>query len=180
MTISCLPAIHGLSGAVGYAVSYAGLKVVFSGDTRPCRHVVDAAAGADLLIHECFQSPAVYARATGLPLKTALDITRLAHTIPVQMGQILDMSRPRMGALWHLDVTPGVDGVLEEVGTHYTGPVTVTQDFTVFNITKDAVVARQAKVNDATPPVHATSQTNTALDPRPTPPTCWDHALLDL
>lgn len=62
VTISCYPAIHGLSGAVGYTVTYAGLKVVFSGDTRPCRHVVDAAAGADLLIHECFQSPAVYAR----------------------------------------------------------------------------------------------------------------------
>ena len=65
VTISCFPAIHGLSGAVGYAVGYAGLKVVFSGDTRPCKHVVEAAAGADLLIHECFQSPAVFARATG-------------------------------------------------------------------------------------------------------------------
>ena len=180
VTISCFPAIHGLSGAVGYAVSYAGFKVVFSGDTRPCRYVVDAAAGADLLIHECFQSPAVYARATGLPLETALNITRLAHTIPDQMGQILDMSRPRMGALWHLDVTPGVDGVLDEVGTHYTGPVTVTQDFTVFNITEDAVVARQAKVSDATSPVHGTSQTNPELDPRPTPPTWWNDALLDL
>lgn len=180
VTISCFPAIHGLSGAVGYAVSYAGLNVVFSGDTRPCRYVVDAAAGADLLIHECFQSPAVYARATGLPLETALNITRLAHTIPSQMGQILDMCRPRMGALWHLDLTPGVDGVFDEVGTHYTGPVTVTQDFTVFNITKDAIVARQAKVNDAAPPVHGTSQTTPGLDPRPTPPTWWDDALLDL
>lgn len=57
VTISCFPAIHGLSGAVGYAVGYAGLTVVFSGDTRPCKHVVEAAASADLLIHECFQSP---------------------------------------------------------------------------------------------------------------------------
>ena len=66
------------------------------------------------------------------------------------------MTRPRMGALWHLDVTPGVDGVLDEVGKHYAGPVTVTQDFTVFNITEDAVVARQAKVSDAAPSVHGT------------------------
>ena len=84
VTISCFPAIHGLSGAVGYTVAYAGLKVVFSGDTRPCKHVVETAAGADLLIHECFQSPAVFAQATGLPLETALQITRLAHTIPEQ------------------------------------------------------------------------------------------------
>jgi ribonuclease Z len=180
VTISCFPAIHGLSGAVGYTISYAGLKIVFSGDTRPCRHVVDAAAGADLLIHECFQSPAVYARATGLPMDTALQITRLAHTVPDQMGKILDLTRPRMGALWHLDVTPGVDAVFDEMGAHYGGPVTVTQDFTVFNVTKDAVVARQAKVNDAAPPVHGPSQTNPVLDPPPTPPTWWSEALLDL
>ena len=180
VTISCFPAIHGLSGAVGYTVAYAGLKVVFSGDTRPCRHVVEAAAGADLLIHECFQSPAVFARATGLPVDTALQITRLAHTIPDQMGKILDLTRPRMGALWHLDLAPGVDAVFDEMGAHYGGPVTVTQDFTVFNVTEDAVVARQAKVNDAAPPVHGPAQTNPALDPPPTPPTWWAEALLDL
>jgi ribonuclease Z len=180
VTISCFPAIHGLSGAVGYTITYAGRKVVFSGDTRPCKHVVDAAAGADLLIHECFQSPAVYARATGLPLQTALEITRLAHTIPAQMGKILDLARPRMAALWHLDLTPGVDNVFDEISASYTGAVTVTQDLTIFNVTQDAVTARQAKVNDAPPPVHGTSQTSPALDPVPTPPAWWTDALLDL
>ena len=180
VTISCFPAIHGLSGAVGYAVGYAGLKVVFSGDTRPCKHVVEAAAGADLLIHECFQSPAVFAHTTGLALETALQITRLAHTIPEQMGKILDLARPRMGALWHLDVTPGVDAVFEEISASYSGPVTVTQDLTVFNVTRDAVIARQAKVNDAAPPVHGSSQTSPALDPQPAPPHWWTGALLDL
>lgn len=180
VTISCFPAIHGLSGAVGYTVGYAGLTVVFSGDTRPCKHVVDAATGADLLIHECFQSPAVVARAEGLPLETALQITRLAHTIPEQMGKILDLTRPRMGALWHLDVTPGVDAVFEEISASYSGPVTVTQDLTVFNVTREAVIARQAKVNDAAPPVHGPSQTSPALDPQPAPPAWWTEALLDL
>jgi ribonuclease Z len=180
VTISCFPAIHGLSGAVGYAVAYDGLKVVFSGDTRPCTHVVEAARGADLLIHECFQSPAVFARATGLPLETALQITRLAHTIPDQMGKILGLTTPRMGALWHLDVTPGVDTVLDEVHANYSGPVTVTQDLTIFNVTKDAVTARQAKVNNAEPPVHGPSHTSAGLDPMPTPPGWWTEALLDL
>lgn len=180
VTVSCFPAIHGLNGAVGYAVEYAGLKVVFSGDTRPCKHVVEAAEGADLLIHECFQSPAVFAAVTGLPLETALQITSLAHTIPVQMGKILDMTRPRMGALWHLDVTPGTDAVFEEVHANYTGPVAVSQDLTVFNVTKEAVVARQAQVNDAAPPVHGTSHTEPSLDPQPSPPEWWREALLDI
>jgi ribonuclease Z len=180
VTVSSFPAVHGLNGAVGYAVEYAGLKVVFSGDTRPCKYVVDAATGADLLIHECFQSPAVFARATGLPIETALQITSLAHTIPEQMGKILDMTGPRMGALWHLDVTPGVDAVFEEVSANYSGPVTVTQDLTVFNVTQDAVTARQAKVNPAAPPVHGPSHTSPDLDPRPTPPAWWAEALLEL
>jgi ribonuclease Z len=103
--------------------------------------------GADLLIHECFQSPAVYAKATGLPLETALDITRLAHTVPEQLGRILALTQPRMSALWHLDLTPGVDTVFDELAGNYHGPVTVTQDFTVFNVTEAAVIARQTKVS---------------------------------
>jgi ribonuclease Z len=180
VSISSFPAVHGLSGAVGYTIEYAGLKVVFSGDTRPCRYVVDAATGADLLIHECFQSPAVFAHATGIPLETAQQLTRLAHTIPEQMGKILEMAKPRMGALWHLDVTPGVDFVFEEIEASYDGPVTVTQDLTVFNITKDAVIARQAKVNDAAPPVHGASKGSPELGPQPDPPPWWAAAVLDI
>jgi ribonuclease Z len=180
VAISSFPSIHGLSGAVGYTLTYAGRRVVFSGDTRPCRHVVEAAVGADLLIHECFQSPRVFARATGLPLVTALQITRLAHTIPEQMGKILELTKPRMGALWHLDVTPGVDVVLEELGAHHDGAVTVTQDLTVFNVTEAAVIARQAKVNDAAPPVHGPSKTSPELEPQPPPPAWWAEALLDV
>lgn len=125
-----------MNGAVGYSVAYAGLRVVFSGDTRPCRYVVEAAQGADLLIHECFQSPGVFVDATGLPMETALKITSLAHTIPDQMGRILDRTEPRMGALWHLDITPCIDAVFDELGANYNGPVTVTQDLTVFNVTE--------------------------------------------
>jgi ribonuclease Z len=180
VTISCFPAIHGLNGAVGYTVGYAGLTVVFSGDTRPCKYVVEAATGADLLIHECFQSPEVFAQSEGIPLETAQQITSQAHTIPEQMGKILDLARPRMGALWHLDITPGVDAVFEEISTSYTGPVTATQDLTVFNVTRDAVIARQAEVNDAAPPVHGPSQTSPELDPQPAPPAWWAEALLDL
>jgi ribonuclease Z len=180
VAISSFPAIHALSGAVGYSLSYAGRKVVFSGDTRPCRHVVEAAVGADLLIHESFQSPKVFAAVAGLPLETALTITSLAHTVPEQAGKIFDLVKPRMAALWHLDVTPGVDMVFEELGAHYEGPVTVTQDLTVFNVTEDAVIARQATVNDAAPPVHGPSKTSPELDPPVPPPAWWAQALLDV
>ncbi len=178
VTISSFPAIHGLSGAVGYTLEYAGRKVVFSGDTRPCRFVVEAATGADLLIHECFQSPVVAAAASGLPLPTVQALLKAAHTIPDQMGHILHMTKPRMSALWHLDVSPGADAVFAEIGQHYDGPVVATQDLTVFNVTADAVVARQAKVDDAPHPVHGPSRTQPQVEPMPAPPSWWADAEL--
>jgi len=180
VTISSFPAIHGLSGAVGYALEYAGRKVVFSGDTRPCRFVVEAATGADLLIHECFQSPAVFARATGLPLPDVETVLKAAHTIPDQMGRILDMTKPRMGALWHMDVSHGAQAVFAEIGEHYGGPVVATQDLTVFNVTAEAVVARQAHVNDAPHPVHGPSRSQPQVEPMPAPPSWWADASLEL
>jgi ribonuclease Z len=178
--VSSFPAIHGLNGAVGYKLEYAGLTVVFSGDTRPCRFVADAAAGADLLIHECFQSPKVAAKALGLPLETAVRVTKTGHTIPDQMGRILDLTKPRMAALWHLDVGPGVAGVFEEVGAHYGGAVAVCQDLTVFNVTAEAVVVRQAQVDDAPQPVHGPSTAKPVIEPAPEPPGWWAEASLDI
>lgn len=178
--ISSFPAIHGLSGAVGYKLEYAGRTVVFSGDTRPCRFVVEAAAGADLFIHECFQSPRVVAASLGLSVETARNVLKAAHTIPEQMGQVLNLAKPRMGAVWHLDVSPGVEGVFDEVGAHYGGAVVACQDLTVFNVTADAVIARQAQVNDAPHPVHGPSKTKPVIEPAPEPPAWWAEAALDL
>jgi ribonuclease Z len=107
-------------------------------------------------------------------------VTKAGHTIPDQMGRILDLTKPRMAALWHLDVTPGIDGVLEDIGAHYGGAVVVCQDFTVFNITTEAVLARQTQVNDAPPPVHGPSTTEPVIEPAPQPPGWWAEALLDL
>jgi hypothetical protein len=50
----------------------------------------------------------------------------------------------------------------------------------VFNVTEDAVVARQAAVNDAAPPVHGPSKTTPELDPPVPPPAWWAQALLDV
>jgi ribonuclease Z len=42
--------------------------------------------------------------------------------------------------------------VFAELRAGYDGPVVQTQDFTVFDVTKEAVVARQAQVTDQLPP----------------------------
>jgi len=53
----------------------------------------------------------------------------------------------------------------------YDGPVVQTQDLTVFNITKEAVVARQAKVSDQLPPI--AGKQRVAFTPVAVPPPDW-------
>ena len=179
-TITSFPVIHALNGAVGYKIEYAGLSVVFSGDTRPCRYVVEAAQGADLLIHECFQSPAIVAKMTGLDLEIAERVVKSAHTIPDQAGQVFAMAEPRMAALWHLDLRPGTDHIFAEIGNHHAGPVVASQDLTVYNVTADAVVARQATLDPMAPAIKGPTQAQGELDPPNTPPSWWADALLDV
>lgn len=178
--ISSFPVIHALNGAVGYKLEYAGLKVVFSGDTRPCDYVVEAAQGSDLLIHECFQSPAVAAKSLNLDITIAKNLLKQAHTIPDQVGQIFAKTKPRMAALWHLDLRPGVEQVLKEIEKHYSGPVVASQDLTVFNVTKDTIVARQTKLDPMAPVIKDKSFTKPKMDKPNKPPKWWSDHGLDL
>jgi ribonuclease Z len=65
--------------------------------------------------------------------------------------------------------------IFAELGAVYEGPVVQTQDLTVFNVTKDAIVARQAQVIDRLPPI--AGEQRVAYTPvLPTPPEWWAEA----
>ncbi len=51
------PAIHAGDGPVSFSIEYAGLKMVFSGDTTPNKWFVKYARDADFVIHEAFANP---------------------------------------------------------------------------------------------------------------------------
>ncbi len=61
----------------------------------------------------------------------------------------------------------------------YNGPVVQTQDLTVFNVTKEAVVARQAKVLDQLPPIPG-EQRVVYTPVAQMPPDWWAEALITL
>jgi ribonuclease Z len=61
------------------------------------------------------------------------------------------------------------DWIFSEIRSVYDGPVVQTDDLTVFNVTKDAVVARQAQVIDQLPPT-AGKQRVAYTPVLPTPP----------
>ena len=180
VTISSFPVIHIHNGAVGYRLEYAGRSVVFSGDTRPCRYLVEACDGVDLLIHETFPTAAVLSQKAGMPLPVAEMIVNGAHTSPAMAGMVFARAGARMSAMWHLVVDHDTIGpVFSEMRTRYDGPVVISQDLTVFNITKDAVVARQRTIDPFRwPVVGPSNEQGPPMSAQLEPPAWWAEALL--
>lgn len=178
VTITAFPVIHALHGAVGYRVDFAGVSMVFSGDTHPCWPLVHAAQGTDLLIHECFPSAETLAALSGGDVERFRVITA-AHTVPKTAGKVFSLVQPRMGALWHTFLVPAVVvPILEEVSAVFDGPVVQTQDLTVFNITKEAVVARQVQAAPQAVAIPGKAKAEPTHGTRPEPPAWWAEALI--
>jgi len=158
VTVTSFPVVHALSGSVGYRLDFAGLTFVYSGDTCAAWPLVRASeGGVDLLIHECFPPAAALAAASGLSIERATIALNAAHTSPTAAAKVFSLVRPRMAGLWHTLLSPQIiPMIFTELRAGYDGPVVQTQDLTVFNVTKEAVAARQAQVMDQLPPTPGT------------------------
>lgn len=180
--VTSFPVIHAASGPVGFRVDFAGLTFVHSGDTRAGWPLVRASeGGVDLLIHECFPPAKALAAASGLSIERATMALNSAHTSPQAAGKVFALVKPRMAGLWHtpilsLDVVPMIfEGIREK----YQGAVVQTQDLTVFNITREAVIARQARVQDSLPFIPG-EQSKPFTPSAVPPPDWWEDELIPL
>ena len=83
-----------------------------------------------------------------------------------------------MAGMWHTLLSPQVIPlVFKEIQSGYAGPIVQTQDFTVFNVTKEAIVVRQAKVWDQYPPIPGVPEVQ--YKPyEPVPPAWWKDAVI--
>jgi ribonuclease Z len=179
--ITSFPVVHALSGSVGYRLDFAGLTFVYSGDTCPAWPLVRASkGGVDLLIHECFPPAKVLAASTGLSIEQMTIALSVAHTLPPAAAKVFGLVRPRMAGLWHTLLSPQIiEMVFAEIRAGYDGPVVQTQDLTVFNVTKEAVVARQAQVIDQLPPIPGTQRVK-YTPVATTPPEWWAEERIPL
>lgn len=101
----------------------AGRKVVISGDTRPCAAMVDAARGADLLVHEATFSDDEQERA----LETR-------HSTAREAGKVAAEAKAKRLVLTHLSSRHDVDPrpLAEQAKQEFGGPLDVAYDgFTV-------------------------------------------------
>ena len=157
VTISSFPAIHILDGSVSFRLDWNGRSFVFGGDTYPNKWFIKHAKGAELVVHECFFTPASLGELLGTPPAQAIFITSYIHTPPDAFGKVMSAIKPRHAVGYHFWTWHDVyDETLEAVRQTYDGPLTLADDMTVWNVTDDKIVVREALVSEDVAPTGTT------------------------
>jgi ribonuclease Z len=112
---------------------------------------VKYAKNADLVIHECFIAvPELVTKMRFTP-EQALLVGTQVHTAPEAFGKVMSAVKPRMAVAYHFfkdfDTTAAIN---DRIRTTYGGPLSLAEDFMVWNITKDEIITRMAVVEEAT------------------------------
>ena len=151
VTIRSFPAIHSIDGPVSYSLEWNGLKFVFGSDTYPNKWFDQYARNADLAIHECFIAvPDLVSKMRFSP-EQALQTGTQVHTAPEAFGKVMSAVRPRMAVAYHFFKDWDTTGqIYERIRSTYDGPLSLAEDFMVWNVTKDTIITRMAAVEEAT------------------------------
>jgi ribonuclease Z len=143
VVVTAFPVPHGMYGAVGYRLDYAGMSMVFAGDCEPSTITVDNAQNVDLIIHEVFNPPETYVEKLGWTEHMAKIVAWTKHTSPEAAAEVFSRTNPRLAMSYHSMIAPGTPQPLYDgIRSGFQGPVVVGQDFTVVNITPEQIVTR--------------------------------------
>ena len=141
--VTAFPVPHGIYGAVGYRLEYAGLSMVFAGDCEPSSLTVENSQNVDVLIHEVFNPPQTYMDKLGWSEIQAKIVAWTKHTAPEAAASVFSQTKPGIAMGFHGMIAPGTpQPILDGIRTGYDGPVVVAQDFTVINVTPEQIVTR--------------------------------------
>ena len=146
--ITAFPAIHAIDGSVSYRLDWNDLSFVFSSDTYPNKWFAELAQDADLVVHECFIAVPDLMAGYGLTPEAALQVGTQIHTAPQAFGKVMSTVKPRMAVAYHF--WTGIEssmGVLEGVRETYDGPLSLEEDYMVWNVTKDKIRVRMAAID---------------------------------
>ena len=161
VTIRSFPAIHSIDGPVSFSLEWNELKFVFSSDTYPNTWFAKYALDADLAIHECFIAVPELVTKMGFTPESALLVGTQVHTAPEAFGKVMSVVKPRMAVAYHFFKDFDTTGnVFDRIRTTYDGPLSLAEDFMVWNVTKDDIRVRMAVTEEHTwsPPLAAPAQ----------------------
>ena len=136
----------GSMGPLDTALDWNGLSMVFAGDCEPStltdRELPEAWTCS---IHEVFNTPDTYVDKMGWTEQMAKIVAWTKHTSPQAAAKVFEAAKPGLGVGYHSMVAPGTpQPILDGIRTGYDGPVLVSQDFTVINVTPQQIVSRMA------------------------------------
>ncbi len=168
--VTAFPAIHIRDGSVSFRLDWNGLSFVFGGDSVPNKWFAKEAKGADVVVHECFFTPEQWMAIAGFPYKQAYWVTSKIHTPPEGFGKLMSMVKPRMAVAYHYWNHRDIElEIFERVRKTYDGPLTMSDDLTVLNVTKDHIEVREVTFNHEAWPMGTSKAWDTA--PRGEPAT---------
>ncbi|MEP3046312.1 MAG: guanitoxin biosynthesis MBL fold metallo-hydrolase GntH [Roseibium sp.] len=147
IVIRSIPAIHTGDGPVSYIIEYAGLKLVFGGDSAPNKWFIEHAKDADFVIHESFSSPEFFVKDYNQPAQLAWRACCEFHTSGPSFGKLMSEIKPGHAVGYHAMVESHEELILS-IRTTYDGPLSMAKDMMVWNITKDGVTERMAASTD--------------------------------
>jgi len=151
VTIRAWPAIHSIDGPVSYSLEWNDLKFVFSSDTYPNKWFIEYGKDADIAIHECFVAVPAIVNKMGFDPESALLVGTQVHTAPEAFGRVMSEIQPRMAVAYHFFKDFDTTGdVYERISKTYNGPLSLAEDFMVWNITTDTIRVRMAVVEERT------------------------------
>ncbi len=130
---------HGVDRAYSYRFDMADRSIVFTGDTGPSAAVEQLARGADVLVSEVIDLPALReslkrrAQATGLDLQVLVDHMASEHLTPENVGKLAAAAGVKKVVLSHFATPPGNetinrDDMLKDIRKHFSGPVEFGED----------------------------------------------------
>jgi ribonuclease Z len=129
---------HGdVKPAFGYRIDANGRSLVLSGDTRFSENLIQAAEGADVLVHEVILSSA--------PIQPAQQYVLNLHTSPDRAAEVFRRVKPRLAVYSHilLQNEATEDQVMAITRKSYSGPLEMATDLMVVEIGPEISVIRR-------------------------------------
>ena len=103
------------------------------------------------MVHECFVAVPDIVKELGFTPESALLVGTQIHTTPEAFGKVMSAVKPRMAVAYHFfkdwDTTAQVH---DRIRKTYDGPLSLADDFMVWNVTKDDIRVRMAVVEEET------------------------------
>lgn len=146
VTVTAFAVDHGqyIKPSYGYRVDYGGRSVVLSGDTRFDENLIEAARGADVIIHEV-----AAAREEMLAFDERIQLILDHHTTPEEAGIVFDRVSPKLALYSHLTLLSSPDSpevtveeLIQRTRTNYSGRLLVGEDLMRLEIGESVSVYR--------------------------------------